>query len=38
MRRRGTGMYAAMRVVFVTYLLVIAAGLVTYSVIGLTHH
>jgi hypothetical protein len=27
-----------MRVMFVTWLTVIAAGLVFYSVIGLTHH
>ncbi len=29
---------AGVRVVFVTYLLVIAAGLVLYAVIGVTNH
>jgi hypothetical protein len=29
---------ARMRVIFVTYLTVIVAGIVYFSVIGLTHH
>ena len=36
--REGPGMTARMRVMFLTWLILIATGLVFYTVIGLTHH
>jgi hypothetical protein len=37
-RSRPAGIATAMRAVFVTYLLVIVAGLTYFTIIGLTHH
>jgi hypothetical protein len=36
--RRSPGKGGAMRVIFITYLLLIVAGLTYFTIIGLTHH